>query len=320
MPVTVVFIIVLGFNISFTSGAVNGFILYTQLLSSLNIDASGIIVFPTAISNLMKGCKLIYGFFNLNFFRIESLSFYIWPYASALDMLAIKYVTIMYALFLVLLVIWFMNKCGGKYLGKWFRITTIKLSVIHGISAFLILFYSQCVGVLLNLLNTYSLFVREDSNFKAPKRVWLNGNILYFSKSHLPYAIPALFFLLTVGTIPPLLLLTYPLSNKVLSFFGIEESRMAIFISQKLQINNLKPLIDSFQGSFKDNLRFFAGFYFLYRWIVLVLTVTLSNFDLIYTALEIFVVVMLVLHALFQPYASKFHNTIDTFSLVTWHS
>ena len=31
-----------------------------------------------------------------------------------------------------------------------------------------------------------------------------------------------------------------------------------------------------------------------------------------YTAVEIFVVDMLVLHALFQPYASKFHNTIDT--------
>ena len=111
VPVTVVFIIVLVFSISFTSGAVNSFILYSQLLSSLNIDASGIIVFPTAISNMMKGYKLIYGFFNLNFFQIESLSFCLWPNASALDMLAIKYVTIMYALFLVLLVIWFMNKC-----------------------------------------------------------------------------------------------------------------------------------------------------------------------------------------------------------------
>ena len=312
LPVTVVFIVVLVFNINFTSGVVNGFILYSQLLSSLNIDASGIIVFPTAISNLMKGYKLIYGFFNLNFFQIESLSFCLWPNASALDMLVIKYVTIMYALFLVLLVIWFMNKCGGKCLGKWFRITTIKSSVIHGISAFLILCYSQCISISLNLLNTYSLFVRKDSNFTTPKRVWLNGNILYFSKRHLPYAIPALFFLVTVGTIPPLLLLTYPLSNKILAFFGVEESRIATFISQKLQISKLKPILDSFQGSFKDNLRFFAGLYFVYRWITLILTITLTNFDFIYTAVEIVIVVMLVLQALCQPYVSKVHNTIDT--------
>ena len=312
VPVTVVFIIVLVLNISFTSGAVNGFILYSPLLSSLNIDASGIIVFPMGIADLMTGYHLIYGFFNLNFFQIESLSFCLWPGASALDILAFKYVTVVYALFLVLLVIWFMNKYGGKYLGKWFRITTIKSSVIHGISAFLILCYSQCVSISLNLLNTYSLFVSDGSNFTAPRRVWLNGNILYFSKGHLPYAIPALLCLLTIGTIPPLLLLAYPFSNKILAFFRIDESRIATFVSRKLQISRLKPLLDSFQGSFKDNLRFFAGLYFLYRWITLILTATLSNFNLVYTAVEILIVIMLVLHALCQPYASKIHNSIDT--------
>ena len=312
VPVTVVFIAVLVLNISFTSGAVNGFILYSQLLSSLNVDASGIIIFPTAIANLTTGYQLIYGFFNLNFFQIEGLSFCLWPGASALDMLVFKYVTVVYALFLVLLVIWFMNKCGGKYLGKWFRITTVKSSVIHGISAFLILCYSQCVSVSLSLLNTYSPFISDDSNFTAPKRVWLNGNILSFSKDHLPYAIPALLCLLTIGIIPPLLLLAYPLSNKVLAFFGIEESRVATFVSRNLQISRLKPLLDSFQGSFKDSLRFFAGLYFLYRWITLILTVTLSDFNHVYTAVEIFIVIMLVLHALCQPYASRVHNAIDT--------
>ena len=312
VPVTVVFITVLVLNISFTSGAVNGFILYSQLLSSLHIDASGIIVFPPAIASLMDGYKLIYGFFNLDFFQIESLSFCLWPDASALDMLAFKYVTIVYALFLVLLVIWFMNKCAGKYLGKWFRITTIKSSVIHGISAFLILCYSQCISISLNLLNTYPLFVREGSNFTPPKRVWLNGNILYFSKSHLLYALPALLCLLTVGIIPPLLLSAHPLSNKILAFCQLEESRVVIFICQKLRIGYLKPLLDSFQGSFKDNLRFFAGLYFLYRWIALILTITLSDFNLVYTAVEIFIIIMLVLHALFQPYASRLHNIIDT--------
>ena len=312
VPVTVVFITVLVLNISFTSGAVNGFILFSQLLNSLHIDASGIIVFPSAIANLMEGYKLIYGFFNLDFFQIESISFCLWPDASALDMLAFKYVTIVYALFLVLLVIWFMNKCAGKYLGKWFRITTIKSSVIHGISAFLILCYSQCVSISLNLLNTYPLFVRENSNFTAQKSVWLNGNIRYFSRSHLPYAIPAILCLLFVGTIPPLLLIAYPLSNKVMAFFGIEESKVATFIARKLRISNLKPLLDSFQGAFKDNLRFFAGLYFLYRWITLILTITLSDFNLVYTAVEVFIVVILILHALCQPYASKVHNMIDT--------
>ena len=43
VPVTAVFITVLALNISFTSGTVNGFILFSQLIDSLDIDASGII-------------------------------------------------------------------------------------------------------------------------------------------------------------------------------------------------------------------------------------------------------------------------------------
>ena len=113
----------------------------------------------------MKAYRLIYGFFNLTFFQMESFSFCLWPGASALDTLVFKYVTVVYALFLVLLVIWLMNKCGGKYLG---RITTMKSYVIHGISALFFLCYSQCVSVSLNLLTT-PLFVSDDSNFTTTK-------------------------------------------------------------------------------------------------------------------------------------------------------
>ena len=313
VPVTAVFILVVTLNISFTSGSVQGFVLFSQLLTSLHIDASGIIIFPRAIAQLSEGYRLLYGFFNLDFFQIESLSFCLWHDATALDMLAFKYVTILYALVLVIVVIWFMNKCGGKCLGKWFRITTVKSSVIHGISAFLILCYSQCVRVSLNLLNAYTPFVRENSNLTVVKRVWLNGDIEHYSRSHLPYALPATFCLLLFGVVPPLLLLAYPLSNKVFAFLGIEKSTTCIY--QKFRLSSLKPLLDSFQGSFKDNMRFFAGLYFLYRWITLILTTILTDFNNIYVAVEIFFVIILVLHALCQPYASNIHNMVDTLLL-----
>ena len=312
VPVTAVFILVVTLNISFTSGLVQGFVLFSQLLTSLNIDASGIIVLPPGIAKLSEGYRVLYGFFNLEFFQIESLSFCIWHSATALDMLAFKYVTIIYALLLVMLVIWFMNSCGGRCIGKWFRITTVKSSVIHGISAFLILCYSQCIRVSLSLLNTYTPFIRDNSNLNVSKRVWLNGNIEYFSKHHLPYALPAMFCLLVVGVFPPLLLLAYPFSNKVMAFLGMEESKPAMFIYKKLRFSSLKPLLDSFQGSFKDNMRFFSGLYFLYRWITLTLTVILTDFNRIYTSAEIFFIVILVFHSLCQPYAWKIHNVIDT--------
>ena len=313
LPVTAVFIAVLTLNISFTSGAVNGFILFSQLFSSLHIDANGIITLPSMLLPFVEGYRLIYGLFNLEFFQIESLSFCLWRNASALDMLAFKYITVIYALLLVLTVIWFINKCGGRCLGKWCRITTVRSSVVHGISAFLILCYSQCIRISLNLLNAYPLFVREGSNLTVSRRVWINGDVQYFSREHLTYALPALFFLLVIGVFPPLLLLVYPLSNKALTFLHLEESTVVNFVCLKLnRITSLKPLLDSIQGSFKDNMRFFAGLYFHYRWIALILNIIPSDFDKIYIAVEIFIVTILLVHALCQPYTARIHNIIDT--------
>ena len=97
LPVTVVFITVLVLNISFTSGALNGFILFCQLLDSLDIYAGRIVAFSdSGIKVWTQGCRTLYGFFNLEFFNSESLSFCIWKGASALDMLAFKYFTILF--------------------------------------------------------------------------------------------------------------------------------------------------------------------------------------------------------------------------------
>ena len=316
VPVTVVFITVLVFNISFTSGAINGFILFSQLLYSFNINASGLITFPPVIATFMEGYKLFYGLFSLDFFQVEALSFCLWSNATALAMTAFKYVTIVYALLLIVLVVWFMNKCGARCLGKWWRITTVKSSLIHGISAFLILCYSQCVRISLNLLDNFSLYVRSDSNLTVSRRVWLNGDMVYFSREYVLYALPALFCLLTIGVLPPILLLAYPLFNKVLTLFGFEESRLINFVSRKVHISSLKPLLDSFQSCFKDNLRFFAGLYFIYRWSAQIIVVAPSSgYSKMYTGINALFTVILALHALCQPYARKGHNMIDALLL-----
>ena len=311
VPVTVVFVIVIVFNISFTSGAVNGFILFSQILLSLNIDASGIITFPNQKS-IIEGYQFLYGFLNLDFFTIDTMSFCLWPNATALDMLAFKYITIIYALSLVILVIWFMNKCGGRCLGRWWRFTTVKSSIIHGISAFFIICYSQSIMVSHNLVTGGKLWLKEGSNMTVSRRVWLNGNIVHFSGDHLCYALPALFCLLTIGIIPPVLLLVYPLSNKVLALLGCEESRIVTYISQKLPINTLKPILDSFQGCFKDDLRFFAGFYFLYRWMAPIVYSTAPSLGTAYIITEILLILMLAIHAFSQPYMKRVHNMVDT--------
>lgn len=311
VPVTAVFITLLVFNISFTSGAFNGFILFSQLINTLKIDSGGLIRLPDSFSFFIRGYRVIYGFFNLDYFNVETLSFCLWSNASALDMVAFKYVTIVYALFLIVIVVWFMNKCGGRCFGKWCRITKLNSSVIHGITTFLVICYAQCVYVSLTLLLRYKYNPEASTQLHPLKVVWLNGNLDYFSKEHLPYALPALFCMLTIGILPPLLLLIYPLVNKILAFFKLDEFKPVNFIFHKLPIS-LKPLFDSFQGCFRDSLRFFAGLYFIYRCIGLIVNASTSSYSTFFTAVEILLLCMLALHSICQPYVKKAHNVIDT--------
>ena len=310
VPVTVVFISVLALNINFTSGSVNGFILFSQLINSLNIDAGGLILLSSSSLAAIQGYKIIYGFFNLDYFNVETLSFCLWTNASALDMIAFKYVTIVYALFLIFIVVWFMNKCGGRCLGKWFRITKLNSSVTHGITTFLVMSYAQCMNVSLALLLRYEYDLQDGSQLNTKAMVWMNGNLAYFGGRHLIYALPALVCILTIGILPLIFLLFYPLIYKVTVLFGFENKEVIRFISDKVAI--LKPLLDSFQGCFKDNMRFFAGFYFVYRWVNLAAYASPSSYSSYYTVVEILLICMLALHAICQPYVKRVHNTIDT--------
>ena len=312
IPVTVVFITVLVLNISITSGAVNGFILFSQLLDTFDINTSGVTSnsgsAKHAIRAWVRRYRFIYGFFNLDFFDSEFFSFCIRKDASALDMLALKYVTVFYTLLLIVVVIWTMNKCGGRCCGRCCRITTIRTSVIHGISTFLVVCYAKCVKVSLDLL--VPVWLRK-SGFKPPARVWLNGELLYFSTEHLPYALPAIFCLLTIGLLPPVLLLAYPLGNKAMAFFGCDQTKFVTFLSKFVSISSIKPLLDSIQGCFKDNMRFFAGLYFLYRWIIPFIHITTEGVSTYCCALGGALLFVLTLHTICQPYTRKTYNVID---------
>ena len=319
VPVTVLFITVLVLNISFTSGAVNGFVLFIQMFISFDIDASGIITFPEyakyELHNAKAFYKVIYGFFDLDMFNFPDISFCLWKGASPINMIAFKYVTIVYSLLLIAVVIFMINKFGGRCLGKCCRITTIKVSVIRGISTFLILCYSQCIKISLGLLSPLHIHMSEDaSNLTCSNcsvmRVWFDGNLRYFHEEHLPYALPAILCLLTVGIIPPVLLLAYPLLNKILLILSLENHLLVNKITRKIPVSRFMPFFDSFQSCFKDEMRFFAGLYFLYRWPIH-LVYHVKSYDEYYAWVSGILVIIFTLHTICQPYIKKAHNIID---------
>ena len=154
---------------------------------------------------------------------------------------------------------------------------------------------------------------------------------LYISANNicLTLYIPAFFFLFTIGIFPPLLLLVYPLVNKGVAFLGFEDSKPLKLVCGILPLHRLKPLLDSFQGCFKDNFRFFAGLYFLYR-LTILLVYLYSEYSVYYIGIIAALGFILSLHNICQPYTMRPHNIVDallflnlilitSFSLFNYH-
>ena len=304
VPVTALFLLAIFFRIQFTSGAVNGFIFFTQLVDTMFIDANGFISTNRVIMNLSKGYKFIYRMFNLEFFTLDELSFCIWSGATTMDVLAMKYVTIVFSLLLVAVTIIIMKLCNIDR----FRLSTER-SIIHGFSAFFVICYAQCTRVSLSILTPSQIY--SIGNIKADLAVHYQGDLTFMRGKHLMYAIPAVFFLVVFVLVPPILLLVYPLCYKVFALLRIEETRVIKLTCRFIPLEKMKPLFDSFQSCFKDNYRFMAGFYFLYRFSTQATFVLTNSFTVFYVILETQLIIMLTIQAAVHAYRKDWHNILD---------
>ena len=86
LPVTIIFLVILIFNISLTSGAVYSFVFYSQVIDSQFVDAFGTADVNDPVTEFVLNIfKVIYGSFNLNMLNIEGLSFCIISGANVMD-------------------------------------------------------------------------------------------------------------------------------------------------------------------------------------------------------------------------------------------
>lgn len=181
-----------------------------------------------------------------------------------------------------------------------------KSSVLHGISTLLIISYSQCTRASFTILT--AVYLRSKPGIK-PIHLTYYGGLPYLEGRHLFYAIPAIIICLTIVILPPLCLLLYPSLLHVLALCKLSEHAVINCLSAYTGIGRLMPLFDSFQGCYKDKLRFFSGLYFMYR-IAILLAFTYS--ELTFYMMTLFLVLMMLgVHSIAQPYRQRSHNVID---------
>lgn len=305
LPLTIIFVMVIMLNVSFTSGTVNGVILYAQIFDSFISNFHNTIHFPKLVNILIDGYRVVYTVSNLNYFSIDQLSFCLWKGATTLDVIAWKYVTIVYALCLILVTVFLLNTTICKKLCVCWRPHTVKNAAIHGLVAFLTMCFSQCAKICFLLLTRVSL---GRSKGTLENVVYMSGENRFFDEVHIKYGIPALFFTLVIVILPPMLLFLYPLSFKILALCKLSELRILNRISNFFPVQ----LFDAFQSCYKDEFRFFSGLYFFYRVVPLILYAVNTDLILYYFSVEIFLIVALALNATLQPYKNRWHNITDT--------
>lgn len=319
LPLTLLFIFVIVLDISLTSGAANSLILFAQVLDFFGVTAFGSYDLSTPVSILTEIYWFLFGFFNLEFFRLDKLSFCLWKGATVLDVLAFKFITTFCGLFLIgsLFMIMRYCSCCHRCIQRFRRGThNDRYSVLHGLSAFLIITYSQCAKVSFQILTRMDLKQSYESTYKSV--VLLSGTTIFFSKEHLKYAIPAI-FVLGYTLVVPLLLTCHPLYYRVKRWMMDHSlvhsaSNNQTWCSMKIASINLflNHILDAFSGCFNDETRFFAGLFFVYRLLISAAFAFSTTAVSMYALLELIVLGMLTMHAVFQPYRERFHNILDT--------
>ena len=133
-----------------------------------------------------------------------------------------------------------------------------------------------------------------------------------FSDRHylLPYGVLAILILIFVVILPPLLLL-----GPIQFIDWLIDKRRFRWLQRVWPSITVHTFLDTFQGFYKPNRRFFSGIYFLFRLAVFL------NFSFSQTVMDryifqqVAVMVLIVLVALFQPYKRDFYNYLDVLIL-----
>ena len=123
---------------------------------------------------------------------------------------------------------------------------------------------------------------------------YLSPDIEYFHGRHLAYSIASLLSILSIVIGLPLLLIIHS------------------FLNHKINFTRIKPLLDKFQGCYKDKYRCFAAYYMICRLVIITIVVVNSSNDFITSyVLNIFSGTTTLIHLIVMPYNNNTLNKFD---------
>lgn len=130
----------------------------------------------------------------------------------------------------------------------------------------------------------------------------------FFSREYLlPYGLIACCVVVFFVALPPLFLLGLPqLVDRLL------EKENFSCLRRVWPTVIVHIYLDAFQGFYKPNRRFFAGLYFVFRLVILIVNASTSKYLNTYVLQQLFIVVMIILLGIFKPYKREVFNIVDS--------
>ena len=324
LPLLIFFAVIIIFNIKLTTGPANAFIVYSQVIAStFDLDADQHIplnLITNSTDALLNAYRVPYGIFNLNFLERFIQPLCLGTNLNALDILQLDYLVAFFPLLMIIVVIVIMKvwACLCRCFRRKYRLTSLlesKLhqlkvgkSLIHAFAAFLLLSYTRFSLASSYIVNLHPL-IDKNGNHIGQRRSYYAGQFTASDPKYIfRYFLPACIIFATFVAIPPLLLLEYPVKWLEWCISKFE------YLRRFYPVDKVHILLDTFQGCYKNKMRFFAGLYFLFRLSINVSYILTDTWLQQFIVQQITCVIFIVLIALCQPYneENKIFNYIDT--------
>ena len=314
VPLLVVFLVIIVFNIRLTTGPVNSFILFAQVISStVDINQQGAaplnIVYGRGTSSFENSYEVPYNLFNLNLFGNLLPPFCLHESLDTLDVIALRYLEAFFPVLIIVVIVLLLRlqRCVkvGTNLSSLCesrrRNFRVGASLVQAFAAFILLSYNRLCETTAYLLISIPLF--DHTLHTVEQRVSFQGVYLSTDPKYATrYKLPA-YLIMVVLIIVPITLLHYPVRwmERLISRVGCLRN---VYPTASIAI-----LLDTFQGCYKDNRRYFAGLYFILRLLLFSAFFLPLLLDLLVQ--EILFIVYVFLLAVLKPYKDKWLNYLD---------
>ena len=274
VPATLFFLIIVFFQLRATSAPLNCFLFVSQMIvaSYIYYPQPGSYPFGQASNIIITFLLVVYGIWNLDFFRQVMPPFCVSDQITGLHAVAMLYIPVLYLLMLVAftyalielhacnfrIVAW-LWKSFHKYFVKFRRNVNPRTSIIDAFATLLILSYSRIMFASFSLLHPLTMYAATGK--PAEKyAVFYSGNLNYFSMYHIPFAMLAITALVVFNVLPAVFLILYPCKccQRILGKLGRRSLPLHTFA-------------DTFQGCYKRgtngerDYRYFAALYMVLR-------------------------------------------------------